>query len=193
MKTTVLIQRIIPPMPSDCINPYSFELGENGSSADIVNSILPIMNFDYMGSAEYEFGAVPRSISAMIEMTRNDKITQSVIQIDARKIKVYDPGLHPFKGISAVYIIGSMDNINEIETRVKLIIENESNLSRYSRKKSSEIMLRDYCGAGKRIRDGWEEEVVIGPKIAWLELNNNFFFSIDKNMTASFMAWLAAR
>jgi hypothetical protein len=178
------------PMPSDRINPYSFGLGGGGFSANIINSLLPIMNFDYMGAAEYEFGAVPKSISAMMEMTGDKEIAQSVIQIDARKIKVYDPGLSPFEGSSAVYIIGSMDNINEIETRVKLIIEDEENLSRYSRKESSGIMLRDYCGAGKEIRDGWKENDARS-SISWLELDNGFFFSIDKNMTDSFMQWLA--
>lgn len=61
-KQPYLIQRIEPPITF--INPFSFGGGlRNGGLLPEAMSLLKgIFSFDYMGSAEFEYGAIPNSL-----------------------------------------------------------------------------------------------------------------------------------
>lgn len=62
MNSTYLIQRLN--KPQNFINPFSFGVGfKNGGLSDKAAEIIKgIWSFDYMGSAEFEFGAIPKSL-----------------------------------------------------------------------------------------------------------------------------------
>lgn len=62
LKHPFLIQRLSPPV--NFINPFSFGGGlkNGGLSPDAMNALKSIFSFDYMGSAEFEWGAIPKSL-----------------------------------------------------------------------------------------------------------------------------------
>jgi hypothetical protein len=74
MKQPFLIQRLLKPT-GHAIQPFgSFGCTYNGAFKDEAIKLLsPIMTFDYMGSAEYEFGAVPTAFSNMLLLYASDR------------------------------------------------------------------------------------------------------------------------
>jgi hypothetical protein len=66
-----LVQRLKKPIGQ--VNPFSFGGGyKNGGMSDEAMAILKeIFSFDYMGSAEFEFGAVPKAFQALTEEQAN--------------------------------------------------------------------------------------------------------------------------
>lgn len=67
MKSPYLIQRLDAPKGYD--NPFSFGGGKinGGINQEAFNVIKKIWSFDYMGSAEFEWGAVPAALQAMLD------------------------------------------------------------------------------------------------------------------------------
>ena len=72
MKRTYLIQRLEKPRTLKIAgvelkdNPFSFGGGlrNGGLSKDATDLLRPLFSFDYMGAAEFEFGAVPEALSS---------------------------------------------------------------------------------------------------------------------------------
>ena len=62
MERTYLIQRLKKPVDFD--NPFSFGGGlqNGGLSKNAMKLVRGIWSFDYMGCAEFEFGAIPESL-----------------------------------------------------------------------------------------------------------------------------------
>jgi hypothetical protein len=78
LKRTYLIQRLEKPVKMDHPifgkdNPFSFGGGlqNGGLSAEAMNLLRPIFAFDYMGAAEFEFGAVPESLTELHQSKRS--------------------------------------------------------------------------------------------------------------------------
>lgn len=67
MKRPYLVQRLNKPRTQD--NPFSFGGGllNGGITNDAMNYIRHCFSFDYMGAAEYEWGAVPRALQAILD------------------------------------------------------------------------------------------------------------------------------
>lgn len=80
MERTYLVQRLL--KPKEAINPFSFGGGlkNGGLSNDALNLIGKIWSFDYMGSAEFEFGAVPKTLSKILEYS-NKNATNGEIKL----------------------------------------------------------------------------------------------------------------
>lgn len=66
MSNSWLVQRLRAPMGG--VNPFSFGGGyKNGGLSDQAADLLrAVWSFDYMGAAEFEFGAVPKALNAMM-------------------------------------------------------------------------------------------------------------------------------
>lgn len=84
LNRTWLIQRLNKPYGGKGIfkdNPFSFGGGliNGGLSKEAMDLLRPIFSFDYMGSAEFEFGAVPKSL---------DHIIKNIKEYNARTIKI---------------------------------------------------------------------------------------------------------
>jgi hypothetical protein len=62
-----LVQRLLAPTRVD--NPFSFGGGriDGGFSEEGMTVLKPIFSFDYMGSAEFEWGAVPEAFQKLYE------------------------------------------------------------------------------------------------------------------------------
>jgi hypothetical protein len=57
-------------------NPFSFGGGvKNGGLTDEAMKLLtPLMSFDYMGAAEFEFGALPKSLQRLAEKAKKNEL-----------------------------------------------------------------------------------------------------------------------
>jgi hypothetical protein len=85
MSNTWLIQRLQKPakwtIETKKDNPFSFGGGlHNGGLSDkAMDLIRGIFQFDYMGSAEFEFGAVPTALQFLAEQASRNNLTFGVI------------------------------------------------------------------------------------------------------------------
>ena len=95
MKISYLIQRLKAPYPKDSPlsnfgNAFSFGGGyvNGGLSNEAMEYISDVFSFDYMGAAEFEFGALPEAFGKMIDY---DLIAESieVDRADKTKCKVF--------------------------------------------------------------------------------------------------------
>lgn len=77
MRNSRLVQRLEKPFVTGRFagedNPFSFGGGykNGGLSAEAMALLRPILAFDYMGAAEYEFGEVPKGFGKMVEHGKN--------------------------------------------------------------------------------------------------------------------------
>ena len=94
MKDSYLIQRLEKPMLpmklagheiKDNIFSFGGGLINGGLSAVAMDLLRPILSFDYMGAAEFEFGAVPEALGKMI----NSKNWSGTIMVDKDKPVYY--------------------------------------------------------------------------------------------------------
>lgn len=103
MKLSWLIQRLN--APTSWINPLAFGGGlKNGGFSDEVMVVFnSIFSFDYMGSAEFEFGDVPKAFKKMY-VERNE-YTSFIIERVAGKEK-------------SVYVICNKEDKEEVTERI---------------------------------------------------------------------------
>lgn len=84
-----LVQRLTPPPPPDpdesrlllAYGAFSFGGGlKNGGLSDEAMGLLSgIFSFDYMGAAEFEYGAVPTALGYMVEYRNEGKLVRGTI------------------------------------------------------------------------------------------------------------------
>lgn len=165
MKQSYLIQRLNKPHGNtkfDAVSEiFSFGGGlRNGGLTDEAMSLLRnIFSFDYMGAAEFEFGALPNALSKIAKNT--DKYQTFAISMKTKEGNEKD-----------VYIICARTDSDEIISLLKLFAKNE-----YGRKTphtKERVGLQDAINEAKYSRAK-----------GWIELDNGYFFFIDKNMFES--------
>ena len=151
-----LVQRLNKPHGS--VNPFSFGGGlRNGGLSDEAMDLLSgLFSFDYMGAAEFEFGAVPEALNAI---ANNGNLTSSSFEI---------AGVLPHESYkTTIYIICDADDVDEVEKRVRSWV-----LPYGERPRMKESPMLD------RVLAGEEWALTLG----WLELDNGWFAFIDREM-----------
>ena len=85
MKKSYLIQRL--EKPQNFVNPFSFGGGltNGGLSENAMALLKSIWSFDYMGAAEFEFGAVPEALRFLAEQGEKDNLVFDRIRKDNDK------------------------------------------------------------------------------------------------------------
>ena len=85
-RSTYLVQRLNKPRPG-YDNPFCFGGGlrNGGLSEDAMKLLRPIFSFDYMGSAEFEFGAIPQCFQSIAKNIKQYSVHEIVIN----KMPVY--------------------------------------------------------------------------------------------------------
>lgn len=157
MKLTYLIQRLCKPIGHP--NPFAFGeagLRNGGLSDEAMAQLKGIFSFDYMGAAEFEWGAVPAALKFIAEQA--SKRTPLFSKKDC-----VTSGVH-----SGVYYICPRPYEEGVKTIITTLLENERSLD-----------LKEYCGLAERVKDpqGYKKE-----NVGWLELDNGFFFFTDVEM-----------
>jgi hypothetical protein len=162
MKGTWLIQRLQKPTQYELKgkrNPFSFGGGlkNGGLSDDAMGLLRGIFSFDYMGAAEFEFGAVPQAIKFIAEQALKHNLIAATLILDT-------------KGNEKVYYITPRDYAPEVVCRIKQL-------------RKDELRLKEWCGLDKYF-DGFFGKPS-KENVGWLELDNGFFFFVDRTMYES--------
>ena len=154
LEHTWLVQRLNKAaMPS----PFAFGGGGSGLSKEATQAFSNLFSFDYMGSAEFEFGIVGKTFKEM-----NDNIKDfSCDEVVVNK--------------TPLYIIGRTEDMALIKERIKELSKRNSTV-KGSRSLKEPTHLDWALGLDKYSKK--ENCRTIG----WLELNNQFIFFLDKEI-----------
>jgi hypothetical protein len=138
MESTYLIQRLSKPQDLSALgikdNPFSFGGGykNGGLSDEAMKYLRGIFSFDYMGAAEFEWGAVPEALNFI---ARTD--------LRAGQVKI---------GGKEIYYLCPVPYETEVKDRLKLLCEGKIQLHEWS---GLEYKVgKDYVG-GLEIDNGW--------------------------------------
>ncbi len=83
MNQTRLIQRLEIPREKDLCNPFTFGAGleHGGLNKKAYATLSKIFAFDYMGAAEYEWGAIPESLGKMWDHGAKKELIAGVLKL----------------------------------------------------------------------------------------------------------------
>lgn len=155
MSPTRLIQRLEMPRTNIEPNPFNFGAGRfGGFSYDALKDLNKILNFSYMGAAEYENGAVPKSVETLWEWGQQNALVMSSMKLDG----------------SEIFYICNKDMENGVKSTIRRLAHNKRRFT------------LDYVGlddilTGKRPKPSKPRDLA-----GWLELDNHFMFFVDKTM-----------
>ncbi len=161
MQKPFLIQRLQKSFPEHLIfkdvNDFSFGCGykNGGLSSEIMKMLKPIFRFDYMGSAEFEFGALPKAFQKL--MLHRENNVSSEITCTTQK-----------NNSAQVYIICKSEDLIEISAYLQAKANNEYMKNMHTKER---VGLQDVINKSSH-RD------VCG----WIELDTGFMFFTDKEM-----------
>lgn len=152
MKQPFLIQRLEQPR-----NPLPFDFGggykNGGLSDEAMKLIKNIFSFDYMGAAEFEFGALPISLQ-LIAKNHEKYNSMEFVAITKQKNK------------AVVYVLCNKADSSDISHWIK----------RKAFDEYGEGTTKERVGINQAINDKecrWK---------GWLDIDNGFFFFVDKEM-----------
>lgn len=150
-------------------NPFAFGGGlrNGGLSEEGMSLLREIFSFDYMGSAEFEWGAVPDALSAIAKRAKHYRAGSTTIPLADVAIDFRDDR-GALEGERTVWVIAHREHLDEAIRRIHGWAREGFNrgLKETTRLSSS---LRPF--------HEWDEEVQ-----GWLELDNGFFFFADEEM-----------
>lgn len=168
MDRSWLIQRLEKPYEVEnnmtkLANAFSFGGGlvNGGLTKEALALLNPLFRFDYMGSAEFEFGAVPETFSK-ITTNRKDYVDFTV----AVKYKYKDWDSKDTKtGTHDVFIICNKADKDEVVERISKFAKDD-----YSNDTKELVNLNSALANAK-----YKEDL-----IGWLELDNGYMFFKDQ-------------
>ena len=112
MRESYLIQRLHKPMGwkvggVDVDNPFAFGGGliNGGLSKDAMGLLRKILSFDYMGSSEFEWGAVPAALQFLADNASKKNLATG--------------------SLNSIYYIAPKEYETEVKKRIALLSENE--------------------------------------------------------------------
>lgn len=175
-----LIQRLQPPHKGQTpiIEWPAFGAGGHGGFSDEARALLKkLWRFDYMGAAEFEFGAVPEALHKLAN-SRTDLVRGSLVQsvtadVDRRTRKSTDttPREPPRKVEATVYFICRKEHVGDLTSMIRILLKDNYPKDMYFKERVS-------------IRN-----VVLKPAeehypdyVGWLGLDPAFLFFTDKEM-----------
>jgi hypothetical protein len=167
-----LIQRLHKPYKHASMNPFSFGGGltNGGLSKEAFELLSNIFEFDYMGSAEFEFGAVPAALQFLADQTIAKNIVAAVIDVS------------PTINRELVYIVCPLTYKAEVIKRIKEL----RHVGGYGNIQSN-IQLKEYCGLKEYFIEKDPRYIIYAKeKVGWVELDNGFIFFTDKEMFDKF-------
>lgn len=162
MKKSWLIQRLRKPLVisgKEIGNPFAFGGGlkNGGLSNEAMKLLQDIFSFDYMGSAEFEFGAVPAAIQFLAKQSVEHNILTGQLTFG--------------KGQTVFYICPK-----PYEEFVKKLIHDLKTMTPY-------VQLKEGCG----LKNYFESDHEYHKRtVGWLELDNGFAFFVDQGMFNKF-------
>jgi hypothetical protein len=176
MKSSRLVQRLKKPFPGFAgakDNPFSFGGGykNGGLSPEAMDLLRPNFSFEYMGAAEFEFGAVPKAL-ALIHANSDSLVAFSFRFPQAEVARHWRDKSNTLPtGTVEIFVICDEEWIDQVTARIRLWASQDSN-----------------TGRGGTLHEESQLSTVLRPygegpdTCGWLELNNGFFFFTDEEM-----------
>ena len=172
-----LIQRLLRPRHTkingvSIDNLFSFGGGfiNGGMSKEGMDAVRDIFSFDYMGAAEFEFGAVPEALSKMATLHKD--LIAFTVDVETKKENLYpneEKRLYGEPIKATIYAICEKSQKEEVGKRIKLFARTP-----YGHDTKEVILLN------QTIRRKPEASKLHDDYVGWLELNNAFMFFSDK-------------
>ena len=172
--SSYLIQRIKKPYIGEVKTPLQalckFGLAATGITKELREALSSICIWDYMGSAEYEFGAIPKALRTMATL----KLTTIVESIS---YKYHDYRNSKFiTGTIPIYIIAQKEDLEEVTNRIKTLAIDE-------------LRCKERANFDESLARYEYSKDIYG----WLELDNGYMFFKDEVMYAHFCALLKVK
>ena len=171
MKRSYLVQRLRKPRGWELTkdNPFSFGGGlqNGGLSGDAMSLLRPIMAFDYMGAAEFEFGAVPEALSGIAKDAKRLRAFDFDIALADVAQNWQDKSRKAPEGSATVYVLARKEHTAEAEVRIRGWAAKDY------------VGLKEPTNLPNTLRPFTEWD---GETVGWLELSNGFFFFTDREM-----------
>ena len=169
LRSTYLVQRLRKPYTGNTDNPFNFGGGllRGGMNEEGYRVLNQIFTFDYMGSAEFEFGIVPKAIDAIAKGFIEGNGVTGEIKID---------------GVPVYYLThknAEKETIRRIEDLSKDPYVTKIRLKEWTNFDDA-IAARNGRLVNKRGLD------LAMDCIGWIELDNNFMFFVDKEAFEKF-------
>ena len=161
MEDSRLVQRLLKPVGG--VSSFAFGGGHRngGVCESSMQDLNKIFSFDYMGAAEFEFGALPEALNKIWD-NREDSITGSVkVHWKTEDWRTREKS----SGKDEVYYICYKNHVEEVKRRIDCWAVGKS---------ACPVPLK--CGA--ELDGAFKEDRYKG----WIEFDNGFFFFIDKGM-----------
>lgn len=167
MERSWLIQRLEKPYEvegkmADLANAFSFGGGlvNGGLSKEAMALLKPLFAFDYMGSAEFEFGEVPKTFSKIVENKENYIDFTIAIKFKYKEWKTGEIKT----GVHDVFIICNKEDRDEVVKRI----------SKFATESYHDT--KEMVGLDGALANAEYKERLIG----WLELDNGYMFFKDQ-------------
>lgn len=175
MDRTWLIQRLQRPRSATILgadNPFAFGGGyRNGGLSDEAMGLLRSMwSFDYMGAAEFEFGAVPKALNVIAKQADEGVLLHWQFDILLSQVAPdWRDKTKPERGAKGtVYALARTDWQEEVERRVRELAKQG-----YTARLKEGTRL----SGALRPHNEWDSDTC-----GWLELDNGFLFFTDRDM-----------
>lgn len=171
MKRSWLVQRLMAPRQKSVLgdNPFAFGGGlRNGGLSDEAMGLLrEIFGFDYMGAAEFEWGAVPKALEKIAKDAEDYRASSFTISLDKIKRSWNEEGEREGPD-PEIFVICKRDHKTEVRKRIEDWATNSvgEDLKEWTQLSTTLVPTKD-----------WHKEVQ-----GWLELDNGFFFFVDREM-----------
>lgn len=174
LKESWLIQRLEAPQSFD--NPFNFGGGlrNGGLNEDAMSLLRPIFSFEYMGSAEFEFGALPQSLNRLADSARAGTLTRGEVTVELKKVPKnwMDDSTDEPTGTATVYFICDEEIASELPGRIKDIAYNK-------------VRLKGSSGIPQALRPrhkGGKVNYIDARTKGGIDIKNDFFIFLDKDM-----------
>jgi len=176
METSYLIQRLKKPFKStvnekgnllqQLDNAFAFGGGlkNGGLTKEAMDLLRPIFRFDYMGSAEFEFGAVPQTLAKIVEGIVAKEYYHFKIPVQY-KHKSWKTGKEE-TGTTTISVICKKADATEVTARIKQFAKKDFNGTKEMVNLNSALA-----------RDEYSKDLG-----GWLELDNSYMFFSDEEM-----------
>lgn len=181
MERTWLIQRLQKPRVTQgkldvLAQAFCFGGGGGRLSKEAWQMLSPVFSFDYMGAAEFEFGAVPKALSHMVEQRAEYEsceftVPRSKIAKPYRRTPYNSKKEVPLRADDpTIYVYCRKEDREEVQTRIIAVAGGNYRLKESSRLDNALDPINDFDAQ----------------TVGWLELDNGFAFFTDKAMWEQF-------
>lgn len=187
MKNSYLVQRLRKPFAGEGVSsgPFAFGGGmrDGGLSADALELFKDLFRFDYMGSAEFEFGDVPRAFQKIAAAANRDELVAGRFTVKLSDVQPHWDEIPKgarsetksrwpkTREVREVFYLCSRDWEQEVESRVR---------GWASARHNSDLKEETLLAGTLRPHAEFERDGLA--TVGWLELDNGFMFFTDEKM-----------